>query len=73
MYQLHPTLLRVGVLIASHCQLSDITVVYQAAKDEPNGSSVESTPGYLASMSVCDVAHWVKLSGSSPKFKVAYL
>ena len=30
----------------------DITVLYQAAEDKPEGSGVESGPGYLGSMSV---------------------
>jgi len=44
-------------------------VVYQTAKDKPNGSSVESGPGYLGQMSVCVAAQWFKLSESWPKFQ----
>jgi len=33
-YQLHPRLLRVGVLVSSRGQLPDITTMYQATGDE---------------------------------------
>jgi hypothetical protein len=36
-----------------------MTVVYQVAEDEPTGSSIESGPRYLGSMSVCGAAQWV--------------
>jgi hypothetical protein len=65
-YQLHPMLLKVRVLLASRGQLSDITIVYQAIEDKPNGFSVESGPGYLVSMSVCGAAQWFILSDSWP-------
>jgi hypothetical protein len=71
--QVHPRLLKVGVLVVSRGQLSDIPIVYQATGDEPNGSSVESDPGYLGLMSVCGAAQWLKLSDSWSKFIVADL
>jgi hypothetical protein len=43
--------------------------VYQAAEEKPNSSSVESDPGCLGSMSVCDAVEWVKLSETWPKLK----
>jgi hypothetical protein len=43
--------------------------VWQAAEEKPNGSGVESGPGYLGSMSVCDAVQWVKLSKTWPKLK----
>jgi hypothetical protein len=39
--QLRPRLLRVSVSVASRGQFSGITVVYQAAEEKPNDSSVE--------------------------------
>jgi hypothetical protein len=68
-YQLRPRLLRVRVLVASRGQFSGITAVYQAAEEKSNGCSVESGPGCLGSMSVCDAVEWVKLSETWPKFK----
>jgi hypothetical protein len=41
----------------------------QAAVEKPNGCSVEWGPGYLASMSFCGEARWVKFSESWSKFK----
>ena len=41
-YKLRPRLLRFRVLVASRFQFQLIRVVYQAAEDKPNGSSVES-------------------------------
>ena len=53
-----------GLLVASLGHFSGMAGVYQAAVDKPNGSSVESGPGYLGSMSVCGVAQWAKITGS---------
>jgi hypothetical protein len=63
-------LLRVRVSVASRGQFSGITVVWQAAEEKPNGSSVESGPGYLCSMSVCGAVQWVTLSETWLKFKL---
>jgi hypothetical protein len=43
--------------------------VYQFAEEKPNGSGVESVPGYLGSMSACGAVQWVTLSESWPEFK----
>jgi hypothetical protein len=41
-----------GLLVASRGQFSGITLVYHAAEEKSNGSSVESCPEHLGSMSV---------------------
>jgi hypothetical protein len=43
--------------------------VHQAAEGKPNGSSIESGPEYLGSMSVCDAVQWIKLSETWPKLQ----
>jgi hypothetical protein len=40
-----------------------------AAEGKPKDSSVESDPGCLGSMSICDAVQWVKLSKTWPKLK----
>ena len=61
------------MLVGFRGQFSGITVLYQAAGNEPNGNTVESGPEYLGSMSVWGAEHWVKLSESRPNFKFTYI
>jgi hypothetical protein len=59
--------MRVRVLVASCGQCSGVIVVYQNAENTLKGSSVDSGPAYLDSMSVCGAAQWSILSDSWSK------
>jgi hypothetical protein len=49
--------------------LSDVTFTCKGAEDELNGSTAESDPGYLSSISICGDVQLVILSQSWPKLK----
>jgi hypothetical protein len=69
MYQVCPRLLRVTVLVASGGQFSGITVVYQAAEDEPKGCSVESSPRlprFDVRLRRCTVGQIMRQNSNSP-------
>jgi len=62
-----------GQSTSTSCVMSRSVCSYKScvpcAEDKPDGSNVESGPGYLGSMSVCGAAQWGKLSESWSKFK----